>query len=78
MTRAKIEQAQALLDEAREELDAIKDEESDALEAMPESLREGERGEKATAAVEALESAMSDLEAIDFDSVTTSLDTAAE
>lgn len=77
-TRAKIEQAQALLDEARDELDTIKDEENDALEAMPESLREGERGEKGAAAVEALDSAISDLEAIDFDSITTSLETAAE
>ncbi len=44
------------------DLEAIRDEEQDAFEAMPESLQQSERGQASEQAVHDLESAISSLE----------------
>lgn len=52
---ALIDQARANFDEIREALEAVKDEESEAYENMPESLQQSDRGEKAQEAISSLE-----------------------
>ena len=44
-----------LLEEARERLEAVRDEEEEALENLPESLQASERGEAMQAAIDAME-----------------------
>lgn len=71
----------ALLSQAEDikaDVEAIRDEEQDYRDNMPESFANGEKGEKADAAIEALDQVMQDLESLienDFDS---QLETAAE
>lgn len=65
-------------EELMADLEAIRDEEQEYRDNMPESLSAGEKGEKADAAIEALEQVIQDLESLvenDFDG---QLDTAAE
>lgn len=42
-------------------LESLRDEEQEALDAMPESLQQGERGEKMSAIIDALDEAISGL-----------------
>lgn len=71
----------ALLSQAEDiktDVEAIRDEEQDYRDNMPESFADGEKGEKADAAIEALDQVIEDLESLignDFDG---QLDTAAE
>lgn len=71
----------ALLSQAEDiknDVEAIRDEEQDYRDNMPESFADGEKGEKADAAIEALEQVIEDLESLienDFDD---QLTTAAE
>ncbi|EJQ0681034.1 hypothetical protein ACPTFP_28740 [Pseudomonas aeruginosa] len=71
----------ALLSQAEDiktDVEAIRDEEQDYRDNMPEAFAEGEKGEKADAAIEALDQVIEDLESLignDFDG---QLDTAAE
>lgn len=71
--RKKIEALRQKIAEALSEAESIRDEEQDYLDNMPESLQQGERGERAQAAVEALDSLVDHLTEADSD-----LDTAAE
>lgn len=60
------------------EVESIRDDEQEYRDNMPESFGEGEKGEKADAAIAALEQVIEDLESLienDFDG---QLDTAAE
>lgn len=71
----------ALLSQAEDiktDAEAIRDEEQDYRENMPESFADGEKAEKADAAIEALDQVIEDLESLienDFDG---QLTTAAE
>lgn len=71
----------ALLSEAesiKSDVEEIRDEEQDYRDNMPESFADGEKGEKADAAIDALEEVIQDLDSLignDFDG---NLDTAAE
>lgn len=53
------------LADLRSRVDAIRDEESDVYENMPESLKSSGRGEKAEAAVSRLDDALSAFDEID-------------
>ena len=60
------------------DVEAIRDDEQEYRDNMPDSFGEGEKGEKADAAIAALEQVVEDLESLienDFDG---QLDTAAE
>lgn len=52
------------VDEARWDLDVIRDEEQEAYDNMPESLQESERGETMTEGLEILDSIIDSLEEI--------------
>lgn len=84
---ASIERAAELAAEIVADVEAIRDEEQEACDALPESLQDGERGNAMQAAIESMEEALSllqdwaDLEApaaADVDSIVTALDTARE
>ena len=66
------------LEEARSLIDDLISEEQEYFDNMSESFQEGEKGEKATAAIDALQSAHDEIDGFDFDSIFDSLDTAAE
>lgn len=55
--RNRIELVMTKLDELREEIEALRDEEQEAFDNLPESLQEGERGEAMNEAIENLDSA---------------------
>lgn len=66
-----IEEASALegkLDDLKTQIEAIRDEEQDYLDNMPESLQNSQKAEMAQAAIDALESAPEPLE-LDMDEV---------
>jgi len=67
-------------EELKGDLEALRDEEHEYLDNMPESFRDGEKGEKAEAAVSALDDAISSLEDCDtsFDEVDSHIETAVE
>lgn len=50
-----------------EELEAIKDEEQDALDNMPESLLKGERGQQMQEYIDEMESVIDDLDQLDIE-----------
>lgn len=51
-----------LLEEARERLEAVRDEEEEALENLPESLQASERGGAMQAAIDAMEDVLDALD----------------
>ena len=65
-------------DELVSELEAIKDEEQEYFDAMPESLQSGEKGSGAEEAIGHLETACEALEELDFDSVTSAIEDASQ
>lgn len=60
--RKRITEAMEHLSLAREILEVVRDEEQEAFDNLPESLQEGERGQKMEEAADALDTAVSDLE----------------
>lgn len=60
--RNRITEAQEHLSLARSMLETVRDEEQEAYENMPESLRESERGLKMEEGLDTLDNALSDLE----------------
>jgi hypothetical protein len=60
--RKLIQQAWDKLAEVREEIEAIKNDEQDAYDNLPESLQQGERGEAMYDAIDYLESACESIE----------------
>lgn len=60
--RKQIEDAKLLLDNALGILNVVKDAEEEAYEAMPESLKSGESGDKCQAAIDALDGAVAYVE----------------
>ena len=66
----KLEELDALREEIREQLEAVKDEELEALENMPESLQESERGQQMQEYIDEMENVLYDLEEIDVEGMT--------
>jgi len=65
--RAALGKLQERINELKTEAEALRDEEQDAFDNMPESLQESERGEAAQEALEYLECLVSSLdEAYDY------------
>ena len=60
------------------EVEAIRDEEQEYRDNMPESLAGGEKGEKAETAISALEQVIDDLDSLAGCEFESQLDTAAE
>lgn len=60
--RKEIDKLTAQIEEIKEAIEALRDEEQEAFDNMPESLQDGERGERMQSAVEALEYAADDLQ----------------
>ncbi len=61
------------IEAAKADLESIREAEQDAFDAMPESFQNGERGEKAQAAISAIEDAENSL-----DDALNSIETAKE
>lgn len=74
----RIEALQGLIEEVNSDIETIKDEEQEALENLPESLQEGEKGQTMQSAIDSLEEAYGELEGLDFDNIVTILNTAQE
>lgn len=60
--RKAIAKAQASLEEIKGEIEMLRDEEQEYRDALPESMADGEKGEKADTAIAALEEAVSQIE----------------
>ena len=60
--RKRLEAAKEKLEEVYFELEAIKEEEEQALDNMPESLQQTERGEAMQTAIDTIDDAMNDVE----------------
>lgn len=75
---ADLDRIKGEVESCREQIEAVKDEEQEFFDNMPESFQNGEKGERAQAAIDALDTAASELEGFDFDSVANSLAEAAE
>jgi uncharacterized coiled-coil DUF342 family protein len=73
----KVEDLRMQAEQPAQEITDLAGEEQDYFDNMPESLQGGDRGQAAEAAIGELESAASDLESIDFDSIVTALESAA-
>lgn len=71
--RKRIEKVQEQIEGLLAEIEELRDEEQEALENLPESLQETERGERMQTAVDALDEAYTNL-----DSVNDSLNEALE
>lgn len=75
---AKIAEAEAALQAAQEIIQEVRDDEEAARDNLPESLQDGERGQAMQEAIDALDSALSDIEGVDFSEMTSQLETAAQ
>ena len=71
---AKLEELEALRSEIQERLEAVMEEEQEALDNMPESLQESEKGEQMQEYIDAMESALDDLDLFDIDSIRDQID----
>jgi hypothetical protein len=56
---------QGYISDLKQDLETARDEEQEYYDAMPEGLQGGEKGEKATAAIDALESAIGNVETME-------------
>ena len=66
---AKLEALEALHLEIKDELQAVIEEEQEAFDNLPEGFQESERGEQMQEYIDAMESALDDLEQLDIDEV---------
>ena len=69
--------AQQKLDYAKEIIDGVHDEEEDAMDALPDGIRDGERGEAMQENIDDLENVSSELETLS-DSVQEQIDAVQE
>jgi len=75
--REKIAEAEAALEAAREIVQEVKDDEEAALENMPESFQDGERGQAMQEVIDALDVALSEIELYDLTTITDQFDIAS-
>ena len=75
---AKIAEAEAALQAAQEIIQEVRDGEESARENLPESLQDGERGQAMQEAIDALDSALSEIEGVDLSEISSQLETAAQ
>lgn len=73
---ALLERAEALVEQAKEEIQDVIAAEQEALDSLPESFQDGERGQAMQAAIDNLEAAHDDLDCWTFSSVTLALEDA--
>lgn len=67
--RKKLDEINGTLAEARAELETVRDEEQEYFDNMPESFQNGERGQKAQEAIDAMETVIGDLENIELSDI---------
>lgn len=67
-----------LTGDIEDQLQSICDEEQAYYDNMPESIQNGERGERAQQVIDSLDEAISDLESLDVEPITSNIETAAE
>lgn len=60
-----VEQATALLEDAKAALENAREEEQEYLDNMPQSFQDGDKGEVARAAIEALDTVIDAIEGLD-------------
>lgn len=60
----KLAELRGAIDDAKSELESLRDEETDYRDNMPDSLREGDKGQAADTACDALDSAVDSLDTI--------------
>ncbi len=65
----KLEELDSLRQEILERLEEVKGEEQQALDNMPESLQESERGQQMQEYIDCMESATTELEYIDLEGI---------
>lgn len=63
----RLEELDSLRSEIKEQLEEVRDEEQEALDNMPESLQESERGQQMQEYIDAIESAITELDYIDLE-----------
>lgn len=76
--KTRLENLKAELESIHDEIDTLAGEESDYFDNMPESFQEGDKGQAAEAARDALYEARDAIDNFDLDEITGYLDTAAE
>jgi hypothetical protein len=62
---ADAEKITSMIEDLKSQLETIRDEEQEKYDNMPESIQSGDRGEAASAAIDALENAIGKLDGID-------------
>lgn len=67
-----------LIEELKENISSVMDEEQESFDNLPEGLQCSERGEKMESAIESLQSAIDSLEEIDLEEITSYLEESAE
>ena len=67
-----------LIDEIKQDIENVRDDEQEYYDNMPENLQDGEKGERAQSAIDALENAISDVEDIDLENLISNLNEAQE
>lgn len=65
----RLEELDSMREEIREQLAAVRDEEQEALENMPESLQESDRGQQMEDYIDTMESVTGELDLIDIESL---------
>lgn len=60
--RMRLTESQYKIDEAREMIELVKDEEENAYDNLPENLQSGEKGETMLSSIRSMDAALSSLE----------------
>ena len=76
--KTELESTGSQIDTIKERLQAVIDAETESFDNLPDSFRDGERGEKAQAAIDSLQSAFDEIESFDVANINTTLDEAAQ
>lgn len=77
LTLSKIETLTAYIEEIKEDLQGVLDEEEEAYENLPESIQGSERGEQMQEYIEALEGAIDSLDEFDADELYSTIEEVA-
>ena len=66
---AKLEELENLRTEIKERLEAVRDEEQESLDNLPEAFRTGERGEQMQEYIDALDETIDNLDEFDWEGI---------